>query len=413
MRRFLERQGIWVYDKRRVFALLLAAAVFTIMLGGTVKACEVIWAILCVGETEDEATEDCYAELTLCDEPEEYWFRVRWKARESCCDPEGDNDFHVEVHDMTEDISVWEDEHIEDQDPGDIQQEVHEVDSPAQALQEGVHTLRAYAKRRDVGEWVQSTDATVDVRDDDLGCTPQEMHKDTSLVCVKELSGPGCPQTGTHCWDADHGSNGCNHEGWYCNAASIAVVTDYFGGNLSQDRITYKVFAWGNPVINLAHSLPWLGGHIKPTFSWALNDATIAEDGTPTFGEIKSYICDRRPMLASHHVGGNIYHTVVIDGCHTADGNDYIHVLDPDSGTENNEVWGVYNISDISVPPAGATGRSDESSVSTDTDSDGLMDFDEINRFNDSPYNFSDTNDDSDNDGKNDKEELADMVFGP
>jgi hypothetical protein len=404
MRRFLAKQGIRGYDKQCIFVLLLAAVVFGIVLGGRGNACEVTDVWLYVGETEEAAAEHTYTTLTLCDVPEEYWFRVRWKAKEGCCS-EGNNDFHVEVHDMTEDISLWEEEHIEDEDPGDTQQEVIEVDSPAAALQEGVHTLRAYAKRRDVGEWVESTGATVDVRDDDLGCTPQEQHKDTELVCIS-----GCPQTGAHAWDNDHGSKGCAHESAYCSQASIAVLTDYFGGNVSQDRLSYEVRQGLSK--ELCHNQVMLEFESEAALKWALNDATITVDDTPTFAEIKSYICDGRPMVAEHYTG-LFYHDVVIDGCHTADGNDYIHVLDPHYGTESDKVWGEYSISCIHVPPAGATGGSDESQVSSDTDGDGLMDFDEINRFSGAPYNFSWQDDDSNDDGKNDKEELADMVFGP
>ena len=129
-------------------------------------ACEVTDAWLYVGETEDVATDYSYTSRSICDTCTSYWFRAEWRAYED--GPEDDDDFHVEVHDMTEDVSVWEEDDIEDDDSESTQQVVDDVSSPNEALDVGTHELRAYAKRVYVGEWVQSDISTITVKK----CTP-------------------------------------------------------------------------------------------------------------------------------------------------------------------------------------------------------------------------------------------------
>jgi len=213
MRDVIEKQALRACDKRCTFVLLLAGVVFAIILGGRANACHVVWVGLYVGETEGDATENSDTTVTLCKGVEEYWFRVRWKARDDGW-PGGDNDFHVEVHDVTEDISLWEDEHIEDEDPGDTQQEVNEVNSPAEALEEGVHTLRAEAKRRDVGEWVDSDDSTVTVVDKE--CTPGYRYvRASSFVSLPDgITGTIMTRYGNLCCESCGGDANGSQAAW-------------------------------------------------------------------------------------------------------------------------------------------------------------------------------------------------------
>ncbi len=382
---------------------LLLIVIYLILFSCKALGCEVRSSWLYVGETEAEATDNPYTYRSICDTSTSYWFRARWRAYDSGTPGSGvDNDFHVEVHDMTEDVSVWEEDDIEDEDPGSTQQVVDDVTSPASALDQEEHELRSYAKRVDVGEWVESSEAYMNICDCDLGCTAKEQYKDTQLVCIR-----GCPKTGTHRWDADHGSRSCNHDARYCAAAGIAIMADYFSGSVSQDRITYKSNG------NLNHYSWMYHEAIKTTLAWALNEIpeSISEIESPSYSFIRLQICSEIPLLARHPTGPSSGHIVVIDGCHKSGSTEYIHVLDPWFGTGSDKNLSTYEIEKIWISPADASARDDESSVSTDTDSDGLMDFDEINRFSGSPYNFSSSSADSDSDGTDDKDELINIVF--
>ena len=132
--------------------------VFAMMPCCPVKGCEVTDVWLYLGKDQAEATNNSNIAIYDCvDTP--YWFRVKWRAYEG----PGFNQngpFHAEVHDISKDISLWEDDNIADVDPGN-QQEIHQVSSPAGALTAGAHNLRAYVERIDVGEWVQSLTSTV------------------------------------------------------------------------------------------------------------------------------------------------------------------------------------------------------------------------------------------------------------
>jgi hypothetical protein len=67
----------------------------------------------------------------------------------------------------------------------------------------------------------------------------------------------------------------------------------------------------------------------------------------------------------------------------------------------------VQAISGIWVGPASApNARNDESSIAIDTDGDGIMDFDELNRFH-TDFKLPDT----DGDGFSDKDDIRKYVF--
>lgn len=140
-------------------ALILA---YCIVLCGRVKACEVQDVWLYVAATEGDAITGAYTSLFLCEADTPYWFRVKWKH----LDDYGDGPFHVVVQDVTKDVTLWEDDDIEDEDEPDRyrMEEVKEVSSPPSALTEGPHEIKANAYRKYEGEWQESEPATVAFR---------------------------------------------------------------------------------------------------------------------------------------------------------------------------------------------------------------------------------------------------------
>jgi len=102
-------------------------------------------------------------------------------------------------------------------------------------------------------------------------------------------------------------------------------------------------------------------------------------------------------------------HMMVMDGYREQGGKQYIHVLDPDQPPDC-ERWQDYSTQTIDGhwpgPASAPDVVSDEASVATDTDGDGIVDFDEINRF-----STSDTDWDSDGDSVADKRDMREYVF--
>ena len=179
---------------------------------------------------------------------------------------------------------------------------------------------------------------------------------------------------------------------------------------MSQDRISYEFYkeSSSGPDTDLGHGTGPFEQDIINWLDWALGDphAVTYVSGKPAFSQIVQWIDEDRPI-------GNIIpgHMRVIDGYSDGPlGLDFVHVLDPTLGPQ----WKLY-ITDpliaVWIGPSGVNGapnvRSDEPQVSSDTDNDGIVDFDEMYRFS----GLSKTNPDSDGDGVTDKKDMREYVF--
>jgi formylglycine-generating enzyme required for sulfatase activity len=235
-----------------------------------------------------------------------------------------------------------------------------------------------------------------------LGITWQAQGKDTKMLCLA-----GDDEGGNYSWDAPHTTTTpparSSHGSHACGRASVSMLASYYGGHLSQDRIAYHDYQGGEN--DLGHGLT--NKDINQTLQWA-NIPTARMSGKPTFQDIVAWIDAGSPLI-SLRPG----HFRVIDGYRTFQHNSQtiqeIHLLDP----WTRDRWVSYATDDtqvVWVGPAAAGGapnvRSDESSVSTDSDLDGIVDFDEINRFG-LNQNYAD----SDGDVIPDKADLREAVF--
>ena len=230
----------------------------------------------------------------------------------------------------------------------------------------------------------------------------------------------GDDETGNHAWDAPHTSRGI-HGRRYCVRASVSMLASYYGGELSQDRLSYEVFKGGRPEGALGHETGVSYGQVDTIVNWALGADVPRRKGKPTFQEIKDWIDAGRPIGST--IPG---HMRVIDGyweiTHSgAPTSEFIHILDPWDRAK----WVEYSGDDIEavwVGPAGTGGapdvRLDEDVDSNgnpdtkdDSDVDGICDFDERNRFKGSLHDLDPNNPDSDDDEVPDKLDMREYVF--
>lgn len=247
-----------------------------------------------------------------------------------------------------------------------------------------------------------------------LGITWQLQRKDTKMLCLNkdhetggDIKDPNAP------WDAPHPSGYGEirkHGSNYCSRAAVSMIASYYGAHLSQDRIAYYDYAGTQN--ELGHGLE-NNHNMTELLQWAHIDAT-PYSGKPTWTSITAWIDAGRPLII---LGNN--HFRVIYGYRTVQKGGIsvqeVHVLD----SWRRDEWLPYANQTIGTHWVGLTidsdVRSDEDEdadgiydTMDDSDSDGVVDFDERYRFS---QNLSFTNPDSDSDGVWDKPDIREYVF--
>lgn len=236
----------------------------------------------------------------------------------------------------------------------------------------------------------------------DLGITPKLDRKDTRMLCLE-----GCPLDGANAWDKPH-EHFSSHSSTRGISAVISMLASYYGGNLSQDRISYYVYAeYFNdsiPENDLGHKRGLKGLNIVSICSWALNGKYLYRiEGKPDFEEVKRRIDTNRPIIRDD---GSMEHRMTLIDGYTLEG-ELVHVIDPTTGLEskvpyeNLTVWRAWFLTTDAI-----TARSDEPTLWLDSDGDGIVDFDETHRFHTDPLNP-----DTDGDGIDDKTEIRSYTF--
>ena len=218
---------------------------------------------------------------------------------------------------------------------------------------------------------------------------------------------------------------------WRCWAVGVQILNHYYGGDLTQDEIKFygKTVGFQNlemmgefysrperDKIIAPFGLGSAGGgnpaEIKATLMWALNitdpsqlvigfSTPNAWGFTPALNLpesiITTYIDQGRPLYV-----GIPGHIMILDGYRYASDNLQIHLVNLYNGGESE--W--FNNSNVSfimyiVPPVVTNPRMSDSRVHEDSDEDGIVDFDEDERF---PTSANKS--DSDEDGIDDKVEI-------
>jgi len=213
-------------------------------------------------------------------------------------------------------------------------------------------------------------------------------------------------------------STPCDHCKTYCVRASIKMINAFFGGTISQDRISFHLCeeaesGYDTGRLSLGHGL---GTHFEPyyvstggqpPFSWSLGIGetdVVSSSSSPPYSWqfIADAIVEQTPVLVGWD---SPHHAVVVCGVRINAGVKQVLVADPwwpatdskaiswqdESVFASHGVVGLYRVADAKWGDARENARHDETTIGTvqadasgelcfvptDTDGDGVVDFDE------------------------------------
>jgi len=236
-------------------------------------------------------------------------------------------------------------------------------------------------------------------------------HKDTKMLLLESQFADG-----EHAWDVDHDQLDKTDpaDNMNCALASLAMMNHFAGGDLTQDRIGFEVRKSEAP--GPEYDVNYGAGFSDDDIEKTLYPFALGVTPTPMFpgsvdrlwGHVMSAIDRGIPVLAA-----NPHHVFVITGYVIKDDHRWLAINDPWDGryavdidrfaaSRGNDpaiTW-KYWLADRIRPVHG------ETTIAKDSDGDGVVDFDETERFNTDP-NVPDT----DLDGVHDKQDIYASVF--
>ncbi len=249
-------------------------------------------------------------------------------------------------------------------------------------------------------------------------------HKDTGMLLLETRQ-----ESGSHAWDVDHRDLDPSDPADNMNsvAASVAMLAQYYGGRISQDRINYQIFNgevagpeedfnWGRTydAERITQAMIFALGLPAPTGS--ANFATVVDHAPDEWDRwrrrdyikhgIPSIVCKNQHCMAVVGFGGRDNLVVLNDpavGTYLAPLSFLNAAVEFDVASSHSLQVDHYQIETHPVHP-----RADEPEISLDSDGDGVVDFDEIHRFQTNP-NLKDHDDDE----LPDKEDIKASVHDP
>ena len=243
--------------------------------------------------------------------------------------------------------------------------------------------------------------------------------KDTAMLLLEEPH-----EQAPMAWDTAHNPASMYDKAdqFNCALAMVAMVNHFYGGDLSQDRIGYEQFKGRQPGpeedLNYGYGLtsgepenppPGYVDQTNAAFAFALGAPATFKPQYPTYDAVWSDITTEidagRPVA-----GASTHHGYVIIGYAVKNGHRIMTVNDPARGQYPVDLDAARGTPQLSLwlMPAHPRARKQEKSVTSDTDADGVVDFDETERFH---TNAGDP--DTDGDKVRDKQDIASGIFDP
>ncbi len=231
-------------------------------------------------------------------------------------------------------------------------------------------------------------------------------HKDTQMILLESKN-----EEGEHAWDVAHPDLDRNDPADYgnCALASIAMVNAFYGGDLSQDRIGFEVFhdTLPGPEYDLMYGQGLYLDQTTQALAFALEGESAFRQQPKTFdvdvfwADIQLGIDADAPIVAAQLPG----HAFVITGYYEDNTTRYVMINDPWWGQYAVDIAGVrwkyyWMTSPDSIPVL------NDPEIGMDSDGDGIVDFDEINRFGTNPNDR-----DTDKDSLEDKDDLRASIY--
>ncbi len=246
-----------------------------------------------------------------------------------------------------------------------------------------------------------------------LGVPSLAARKDGNLLCIdrcNEYPHEIDRGEGNHHWDGSHTARAKwgTHERMYCTPTAAAMLARYRGGDVYIEEISYDIWKGGGPEQDLGHNRGHNLARQQQSLEFALQCGAAQLHYTttqPTGAELIAYIEADRPIRYSSGA-----HAMVVSGYKWINGRLCAWFLNTDNnGRARWYYWrgaGAQNFSHCWIPDAGLTGRNKDPRVELDGDGDGIMDFDEDERF-----DSLKTDDDSDLDQVKDKNDIKNYTF--
>ena len=243
-----------------------------------------------------------------------------------------------------------------------------------------------------------------------LDVTPLAARKDTRLLDVKWGEMAVARE-----WDKPHLGHGHydEEESYRCWAVGAQVLNHYYGGNITQDEIKLKfkgypglaVFSDSVKAKILGAFLHYYQGGLDTIYFsslllWVLNDyaSLIRKDSLPSENDVKTWIDAGVPLYVWTE-----RHVMILDAYRVSlSGRMDVRLLNTDNdGTVEWRVLKSSALEGFIAATVNGPVRMTDARIHTDGDDDGMMDYDEIERFGTNPGNS-----DSDGDGIDDKTEV-------
>ncbi len=144
------------YNWQKCLLFSIVVIIFTTFLPhGQAWGCNVTSVSFYVAETESDANEKDYTTIILCDQGDNFWVRVEWRAKES--GPEGNEDFDIRIIEQdpdTDEITIY-DSTQSDINDGPARPQIHVFE--VSGFSEGeCHHLFAEVKRDGTSHWERS-----------------------------------------------------------------------------------------------------------------------------------------------------------------------------------------------------------------------------------------------------------------